>query len=137
LSSPASREREGRRLEPEEVAAAAARIADEMRARDIVVLEVSDILGIADYFVIATGTSARQLHAVAEEITHVLKRAGTRRLSSDGQDQGSWILLDFGDVVVHLFSDEARSYYDLEHLWEDAGRFDWRSVEIDLAPYRA
>lgn len=120
-----------------QVAAAAARIADEMRARDIVVLDVAEVLGIADYFVIASGTSGRQLQAIADETVHVLKRAGRPRLFVDGFEQGSWILVDFGDVVVHLFAEASRSYYDLEHLWDDAPRFDWQAVEVDLEPYRA
>lgn len=76
-----------------------------------------------DYFVLATGASRRQLHAISEEIDDVLeKRMGDRRLGIEGYDQSRWILLDYGDVVVHLFDAETRAYYAMEELWAQAKR---------------
>ena len=76
-----------------------------------------------DYFVIATGASRRQLHAMADEIEAVLKKEHhDRKRGAEGYEEGRWIVLDYGNVVVHLFDAEAREYWDLEHLWSDATR---------------
>ena len=104
-------------------ALAAARTAEDSRARDIVILDMRELTTEFDYFVLATGTSRRQLHAISEEIDQVLeKRMGDRRLGIEGYDQSRWILLDYGDVVVHLFDAETRAYYALEDLWAQAKR---------------
>ncbi len=119
------------RVEPErgrELALAAARTAADNRGRDVVVLDMRDLTAILDYFVIATGTSRRQLHAISEEIDRVLQEElGDERLGIEGYSESRWILLDYGNVVIHLFDDEARSYYDLENLWAEAKR-------VDVAP---
>ena len=116
--SPATEDREQRRRQ---LALTAARVAAENRGRDVVVLNVRKLTPIFDYFVIATGTSRRQLHAMADEIERVLgKELGSERLGIEGYEGSRWILLDFGEVVVHLFDEEARQYYDLENLWCDA-----------------
>ncbi len=119
-------------IESKSLAVGVAKIADEMRARDVVVLDVSDVLGLTDYFVIASGTSRRQLKAMSEEVVKVLKRNGVQRLFLSGQEESGWVLIDFGEVVVHLFSADARGYYTLESLWEDAPRLDWASEETTL-----
>ncbi|MEZ6069278.1 MAG: ribosome silencing factor [Pirellulales bacterium] len=104
-----------------ELALAAARTADDNRGTDIVILDTREVTPIFDYFVLATGTSRRQLHAISESIDDVLeKELGDRRLGIEGYDEASWILLDYGNVVVHIFTDEARQYYDLEQLWCEA-----------------
>ena len=104
-----------------QLALTAARVAVENRGRDVVVLDVRKLTPIFDYFVIATGTSRRQLHSMADEIERVLsKEMGSERLGVEGYEGSRWILLDFGEVVVHLFDEEARKYYDLENLWCDA-----------------
>jgi ribosome-associated protein len=104
-----------------EIALAAARVADDNRGRDILVLDVRELTPIFDYFVIATGSSGRQLHAMADEIGTVLKRElGQHRLGVEGYEGSRWILMDYGDVVVHLFDDEARDYYALPLLWSGA-----------------
>jgi ribosome-associated protein len=106
-----------------ERAQAAARVADMNRGRDVVILDLREQTPMFDYFVVVTGTSRRQLHSISEEIDHVLKREyGDRRLGIEGFADSHWILLDFGDVVVHMFDDETRQYYDLEHLWAGAKR---------------
>ncbi|MBL8850544.1 MAG: ribosome silencing factor, partial [Planctomycetaceae bacterium] len=85
-----------------------------------------------DYFVIGTGNSRRQMHAIAGEVRKVLKRYGSKRLGLEGLDSSKWIVQDFGDVVVHLFTEEARGLYDLEHLWGDALRVDWTELADQL-----
>lgn len=106
-----------------ERAIAAARVAELNRGRDIAIIDLRELTPIFDYFVLVTGTSRRQLHAIAEEIDDVLqKQFNDRRLGMEGYADSRWILLDFGDVVVHLFDEETRAYYDLEHLWAGAKR---------------
>ena len=101
----------------------AARVAKENRGRDIAVLDLRGLTTIFDYFVVATGTSRRQLHAMSEEIDHALEDdLGDRRLGIEGYRESRWVLLDYGDVVIHLFDDETRSYYGLEDLWGAAKR---------------
>lgn len=114
-------------------AALAARCADEMRAKDIVVLDMTRIASIVDFFVIATGTSRRQMHAIADEVNRRIKgEQGNERLSIEGyRTEGHWILMDFGDVVLHVFTEEGRELYDLENLKADAERVDWQNVSID------
>lgn len=108
-----------------DLALAAARTAAENRGRDLVVLDLRELTVVFDYFVIATGTSRRQLHAMSEEIDRVLQEElGDRRLRIEGYSESRWIVLDYGNVVIHLFDDEARSYYDLENLWGEAKRID-------------
>jgi ribosome-associated protein len=105
------------------LALAAARVADETRGTDVRVLDLREITPVFDYFVIATGASRRQLHAMADEIEAVLKKEHQdRKRGAEGYEEGRWIVLDYGDVVVHLFDAEARQYWDLEHLWSDATR---------------
>ncbi len=101
-------------------AVAAAKIAAERNCTDIVVLDLKGISQITDYFVIATGTSDRQRRTVADEISEAGRELGFQRFGRAGYEQARWILLDFVDVVVHVFDEEYRQYYDLELLWGDA-----------------
>jgi ribosome-associated protein len=101
-------------------ALAAARVADERHCSDIVVLDLKGISPATDYFVIATGTSDRQMRTVADEICEAAREQGWQRFGSAGYEQGRWILLDFIDVVIHIFDAEYRDYYALELLWGDA-----------------
>jgi ribosome-associated protein len=108
----------------------AARTAEENRGTDIAVLDLRELTSLFDYFVIASGTSRRQLHAMSEEIDHALEdRMGDRRLGIEGYEASRWILLDYGDVVVHLFEPEMRSYYAFEDLWGHAKRVPYQSRE--------
>ncbi len=101
----------------------AARVAEENRGREVVILDMRELTPVFDYFVIASGTSRRQLHAMSEEIDHALEDAlGDRRMGIEGYDESRWILLDYGDVVIHLFEPETRRYYALEQLWAQAKR---------------
>jgi len=106
----------------------AARAADERRCKDIVVLDLKGKSPATDYFVIATGTSDRQRRAVADEICEAAREQGWQRFGSAGYEQGRWILLDFVDVVIHIFDREYRDYYDLELLWGDAHRLKWEGA---------
>jgi ribosome-associated protein len=105
---------------------AAAQTAADNRGQDIVVLDVRERTSLFDFFVIASGTSRRQLHAMSDEIDDSLQEdLGDRRLGIEGYDESRWIVLDYGSVVIHLFDEGARSYYRLEDLWADAKRVDW------------
>jgi ribosome-associated protein len=101
-----------------ERAMVAARTAEDNRAHNIVILDLRDLTSIFDYFVIVSGTSRRQLHAISEEIDHALEDGmGDQRMSIEGYRESRWILLDYGDVVIHIFEPETREYYGLEGLW--------------------
>jgi ribosome-associated protein len=99
----------------------AARIADDNRAKDIKILDLRGLTSVFDFFVLATGGSVRQLHAIADEIEAAARETlNDRKLGLEGYSQGGWVLIDFGDVVVHLFDAAAREYYALEDLWGQA-----------------
>jgi len=97
----------------------AARAADDKQADDLVALDVSEPLALTDIFLLASGRSERNVVAIAGEIEDKMLEAGARTLRREGRAEGRWILLDFGDVVVHVFHDEDRQYYSLERLWSD------------------
>lgn len=102
-----------------------ARVAADNKARDVLVLDMRGITPLYDFFVIATGISRRQLHTLADEIEATMRREGETRLGIEGYVAGKWVVLDYGDIVVHLFDQDARLYYGLEDLWADAPRLDW------------
>lgn len=114
-------------------AVAAAAAAAAKKADDIVVLDVGDLLGIAEAFVIASAPNRRLVKTIVEEIEQVLKERGDTPRSTEGLDDTSWVLLDYGDIVVHVFLDETRRYYDLERLWADAPRLDWEQFEAAVS----
>ena len=103
-------------------ALAAAEVAAGRHCTDIVVLDLKGKSPATDYFVIVTGTSDRQMRTVADEICQAAREQGLERFGRAGYDQARWILLDFVDVVIHIFDSEYRDYYDLELLWGDAER---------------
>jgi ribosome-associated protein len=112
---------EGGRDRARTLALAAAKVAEETRGTDVRVLDLRSLTEVFDYFVVATGSSRRQLHAMADEIERILHRdLHDAKRGGEGYEEGRWIVLDYGDVVVHLFDPEARGYWDLEHLWSDA-----------------
>ncbi|MEI7623120.1 MAG: ribosome silencing factor [Actinomycetes bacterium] len=105
-----------------EVARAAAKKTDSQT----VLIDVGDVLSITGWFVITSGTSSRQVRAIAEGIEQDIALAGgPKPLRVEGLDDGTWVLVDYGDVVVHVFDDETRSFYDLERLWRDVPSFVW------------
>lgn len=111
-----------------ELARIAARAADEKTATDTVVLEVGEVLGIAEAFVITSAGNERLVRTVTEEVERQVKEAGgPGPLRVEGLNDARWVLMDYGDIVVHVFLEEARRYYDLERLWSDAPRFEWQS----------
>ena len=113
-----------------ELATCIARILDKKKAQDLKVLKVRDLTVLTDYFVIASGSSTTQVRSLAEEVEFQLEQQGVKPLRTEGMDARNWIILDYGEVIVHVFYPEARSFYDLEHLWADG-------EELDLAPYLA
>ncbi len=109
-----------------EVARVAATAADEKQATDIVVLDVSQILAIADAFVIVSANNRRLVRSVAESIEEQIKLFCERApLRTEGLSEQQWVLLDYGDVVIHVFSDEMRAFYEIERLYMDAPKIDW------------
>ncbi len=109
----------------EDRACLCARVAADNKARDVVVLDMRGITPLYDFLVLATGTSRRQIHTLAEEIDAALREEGDRRLSIEGYEESRWVVQDYGDVVVHVFDPETRTYYDVEELWADAPRVAW------------
>jgi len=106
-----------------ELAVTAARVAEETRGSDVRILDLRGLTDVVDYFVVATGSSRRQMHAMADEIEKVVKHdLHDRTRGAEGYEEGRWIVLDYGDVMVHLFDAEARGYWDIEQLWSDARR---------------
>ena len=110
--------------------------ADDTKAQDIVILDMRGLVNFCDFFVIATGTSDRQAKAIAEGIeegltkegievnfSHSLRTLGSLQYS---QENGAWVLLDMGDVVVHIFEPQTREFYALEHLWQDAAKIEYK-----------
>lgn len=111
------------------LAVQAARIAEANNAEDIVVLNLRALSPVTDYFVICTGTSDRQMRTVADEICRYGKSVGSSVWHVAGMESGDWIVLDFVDVVVHIFDQKRRGYYDLELIWGDAPRLRWRAAK--------
>ena len=98
----------------------AVRAAESKQARDIVVLDVREETSFSDYFLVCTGANTRQIQAIADEIGLKMRERGEYSSSIEGYKNAEWVLLDYGDFVVHVFSPKARIYYDLERLWRDA-----------------
>jgi ribosome-associated protein len=107
-------------LETSELARRIADVLADKQAEDIVVLDLQGTTVIADYFVIATGTSDRQLNALADALNEQLGKLGNKPLRREGTPESGWVLVDFGGVIVHLFSPDKRSFYRLEQLWTGA-----------------
>jgi len=120
--------------EPRQLAALAAGAAADKKGEHVVVLDVGDIISITDFFVIASGTNSRQVKTIAEEIEEVLKTlAGVSPRAIEGLSDASWVLLDYGVIVVHVFLDETREFYDLDRLWADAQAVDWQSLDVAVS----
>ncbi|MBN2210512.1 MAG: ribosome silencing factor [Sedimentisphaerales bacterium] len=117
------------------LAKAAAQLAEDRHCRDIVVLEVADLSPVARHFVIATGTSEPQLRSVGHELIDLAKEMGFKVFGRAGLQRGRWVVLDFVDVVVHLFDEEFRRFYDLEMLWGDAPKLRWRQRTRRKTPH--
>lgn len=105
-----------------EKALGCARAAIDKKAENVKILDLSGVSGFTDYFVICSGMSDRQVKSIADSVEETLRKSGRKILASEGYADGRWVLIDTGDVVVHVFLDALREYYDLETLWTDAPR---------------
>jgi ribosome-associated protein len=124
-SAPADATGAAQPLTPEVITALHA--ASDKKALAPVLLDLRTIAGFTDFFLITSGTNQRQVQAIADEVAERLKKAGTRAARIEGYKTAEWVLLDYGDFIVHVFDDKARRFYDLERLWRDAAR-----VELPL-----
>ncbi|MBP7934605.1 MAG: ribosome silencing factor [Phycisphaerae bacterium] len=123
---PKTQKREGTPVGALELAVQAARIAYGDNAENVVVLDLRGLSSIADYFVIATATSDRQMRAIADHVEEYARSVGEKPYRTSGYESSSWLLADYIDVVIHLFSPEKRGYYELDILWGDAPRVEWK-----------
>ncbi len=105
-----------------EMVKAAKAALEDKKAQDVVVLDISNISTIADYFIIANGTNPNQLAAMRDAVDEALYKRGLHVHHIEGTNSASWVLMDYGDIIVHLFSKEDRSFYDLERIWNDGKR---------------
>jgi ribosome-associated protein len=105
-----------------------AAVIDEKKGIDLVLLDVSELLWITDVFVIASGTSRPHVQSLAEDIELHLKSMDRRALRVEGKPEGKWVLLDYGEIVIHIFQPETRDFYGLERLWGDAPRLAWETL---------
>jgi len=119
----------GGRAGGREIAVTAARAAADKQAVDVTILDVSELIVITDYFVICSGASDRQVKTIVEEIEKAVRGIGEKPVRREGESDSTWVLLDYIDVVVHVFAQEEREYYDLERLWRDAPRLTWNGAE--------
>ena len=115
-------------MTPKEIAEAAVKALDSKNAHDIKLLRTTDVTVLADYFVICTATSTTQIKTLADATEAALEELGENKLHREGYRSGSWVLLDFGCVVVHVFLEETREFYGLERLWADAQAVDYKSM---------
>lgn len=114
-------------LDSKEIAGLCARIADDKKAEDILIFDVKNLTSIADFFVICSGLNKRQLQSIADEIELQLHSYGIHWVGTEGYSDARWILMDYGDVIVHLFDKDMRHFYDLEFLWGDARKVPWKA----------
>ena len=119
--------KEYRTLDGDQLAAICAQIGSDGKGEDIVILDVRKISSFTDYFVILSGRSTRHVQALAESMEHELRSKRISSSRTEGLSEGKWVLLDFDDVVVHIFYHEQRDFYDLEGLWHDAPRLETQS----------
>ena len=118
-------------LTPKEIAYAVTKALDEKKGMDIKLLKIDRVSTLADYFLICTGTSNTHVRTLCDYAEYVLEELGEPMLGREGHRGNSWELLDFGSVVVHVFTDEARKFYDLERLWKDAEVVDLKNIIVE------
>ena len=106
-------------MESREMAKLAVKALEDKKGEEIRVIDISDVSVLADYFIIANGSNTNQVQALCDNVTEVLGRAGVHSRQVEGYETANWILLDFGDVIVHVFDKENRLFYDLERIWRD------------------
>lgn len=110
--------------------------AKEKNAENPLILEIKDLSSIADYFIILTAESERQAKAIADEIVEQFKRIGVRPLGIEGEETAKWILVDYGDIVIHIFMSQTRDYYELERVWRDAPIVDIRHLNGEMDAFQ-
>ena len=115
-------------MTPKEVVQIAAKALNETKGQDIKVLKTHDLTTLCDYFVICTGTSSTHIKSLTDEIDRAMSEAGEPPIRREGYRSGNWVLLDFGCVVAHVFTEDAREFYKLERLWSDAEEIDLSSL---------
>jgi ribosome-associated protein len=116
----------GAEADARELACIAARAADEKKAEDTIVLAVGELLSITDYFVVCSASNSRLVRTIVDEVEEQARvLLGRKALRIEGLSEQQWVLIDFGDVVVHVFTDEQRAYYEIERLYRDVPRIDW------------
>ena len=115
-------------LSPKEIASIAARALEDKKAKDVKVLKTEEQTVLADYFVICNGTSSTHIKALVDEVDKQLSEAGEPPFRREGLRSDIWVLMDFGSVIVHVFTDEARKFYNLERLWSDAAVVDPKTL---------
>jgi len=111
---------EGVLLDPTQLARTAVDAASDKKASDILLLDIREITTIADYFVVCTGNNPRQLQAISDAVRDALRKQNARLFNQEGVAETGWLLLDFGDIIVHIFSPKEREYYHIERLWNEA-----------------
>ena len=113
---------------PRQLAAIAAQVCDDKKAKDIIVLDVRKITTISDYFIVCSTTNERQARAIADTMRVTFKEMGIREMGVEGIDDAHWVLQDFGYIVVHVFHEAQREFYDIEGLWGDAKQVRWKKT---------
>jgi ribosome-associated protein len=116
--------------ESRQAAVAAARAAAAKQAEHITILDVHGLIVITDYFVICSGATERQVRTIVEEVEKALRDLGRKPVRREGESERRWVLLDYVDLVVHVFTEQEREYYDLERLWGDAPRSAWEDEGV-------
>jgi ribosome-associated protein len=115
-------------ITPRQLALLAAETCDEKKAKEIIVLDVRKITTISDYFIVCSTTNERQARAIAEGMRMKMKELGRREMGVEGIDDARWVLQDFGDIVLHIFHESQREFYDIEGLWADAKQVRWKKA---------
>lgn len=100
-------------------------------ALDLVLLDIGRHSSFADYFIICSGKSSRQVQGIADNVEAGLRDRGLKPLGVEGRQEGHWVLMDYGDIILHIFYEPVRYLYDLESLWSDASRLDWENVSLE------
>ncbi len=117
-----------KQMEGYEIAKNAARLLDEKKAEDIVVIKIDDITSLADYFVIASGRSSTHMHSLSDELEEKLKMRKVEPLRVEGYRSDNWVLMDYNNVVVHIFTQEGRDFYSIDRLWSDGEKMKWQDI---------
>ena len=115
-------------ITPRQLALLAAEVCDEKKAKDIIVLDVRKITSISDYFIVCSTSNERQARAIAEDLRMRMKELGKREMGVEGLEDARWVLQDFGDIVLHIFHESQREFYDIEGLWADAKQVRWKKA---------